>query len=346
MEHSTRMKFLISFLLVFQFSSTVFAAEPAGISHEVQTYDQLVHAIRKARATSVKRVHQERVRLAWETGKLIDTHVFQHKERADYAKYVVIQLAKDLEMSTTELYYNLQFARTYPILPHVEGLTWSHYRELLSVNDPALRERLARQVVKENWDAHELHTHTMRINTSKGDPNAPVRETLRAKAGKVGIYRVIKASVGPYEGRPALDLGFSNYFRPKEMGKFKENDLVIFEKGKLKLFMGLSEDRYTYRAYVTEVIDADTFRAVIDLGFDIVTEQKLRLRGLDAPEIESAEGRESKAFLEKRLAKKGGPILIKTVKSDKYDRYLADVYVEGSYVNQELLDKELAQAVS
>lgn len=85
---------------------------------------------------------------------------------------------------------------------------------------------------------------------------------------------------------------------------------------------------------------------MIDLGFDIVTEQKLRLRGLDAPEIESAEGREAKAFLEERLAKAGAPVVIKTVKSDKYDRYLADVFVGGSYLNQELLDKDLAVRVS
>ncbi|MBI3313551.1 MAG: thermonuclease family protein [Candidatus Omnitrophica bacterium] len=91
---------------------------------------------------------------------------------------------------------------------------------------------------------------------------------------------------------------------------------------------------------MTQVTDGDTFDAVIDLGFGFTTLQKLRLRGLDAPEIESAEGKEAKQFLEKIIL--SSPLLIKTVKSDKYDRYLADVWAGETYLNQELIDKGLA----
>jgi micrococcal nuclease len=107
---------------------------------------------------------------------------------------------------------------------------------------------------------------------------------------------------------------------------------------------GPSQDEplFTYKAFVTEVIDGDTFDAVVDLGFAISTKQKLRLRGLDAPEIVSTEGREAKAFLEKHFAKTHNEILIKTSKSDKYHRYLADVWAGEAYVNQALLDQGLA----
>ena len=108
----------------------------------------------------------------------------------------------------------------------------------------------------------------------------------------------------------------------------------------------MNEDRYTYKAYVSEIIDGDTVKAVIDLGFNIVTEQKLRLRGLDAPEIESAEGKEAKEFLAKQLTQPGASVLIRTVKPDKYDRYLADLWVDGKYINQELIDKGFAMRVS
>ena len=100
----------------------------------------------------------------------------------------------------------------------------------------------------------------------------------------------------------------------------------------------------------------------IPLGFGFTTVQKLRLRGLDAPEIESAEGKEAKAFLEQKLrsteAEKQekslplasglsvSPVLIRTTKSDKYDRYLADVWVAGQYLNQALLDEGLAVQVN
>ena len=68
-----------------------------------QTYEQLVHAIRVARVSSRQRieqvVRQEKVREAWETGKLIDEHILLHKKRADYGKQVLARLANDLESS-------------------------------------------------------------------------------------------------------------------------------------------------------------------------------------------------------------------------------------------------------
>ena len=106
------------------------------------------------------------------------------------------------------------------------------------------------------------------------------------------------------------------------------------------------ESLFTYTAYVTETIDGDTLRAVIDLGFNFVTEQKLRLRALDAPEIESSNGREAKEFLIQHGVRAGAQIQIKTLKSDKYDRYLADVWTtDGTYVNQALFDEGLAVLV-
>ena len=113
---------------------------------------------------------------------------------------------------------------------------------------------------------------------------------------------------------------------------------------------------YTYRADVVSVLDGDTLKVSIPLGFGFTIVQKLRLRGLDAPEIESAEGKEAKEFLEEMLnaansvergadSKTNVRVLIRTVKSDKYDRYLADVWIDEQYINQALLDEGLAVRV-
>ena len=84
--------------------------------------------------------------------------------------------------------------------------------------------------------------------------------------------------------------------------------------------------------------------------------QKLRLRGIDCPELSTAEGQRAKRFVQERL--KGLDfIIIKTYKDrvDKYDRYLVDLFYsrdekdpqkilkEGIFLNQELLDKGLAR---
>ena len=106
------------------------------------------------------------------------------------------------------------------------------------------------------------------------------------------------------------------------------------------------ETLFTYNVRVLNVTDGDTVWVLVDLGFGITVRQHLRLRGLDAPEIESSEGKEAKAFVEAQFQKNRGPLLIKTVKSDKYDRYLADVWIGDEYLNQKLIEKDLAIRVS
>ena len=100
------------------------------------------------------------------------------------------------------------------------------------------------------------------------------------------------------------------------------------------------------------------------MGFGFTTKQKLRLRGLDAPELNTREGIAAKKFVEKQL-KDVPSIIICSTKSDKYDRYLADVflplrsvktssggtratrpgYTQDTYLNNELLERHLATKV-
>jgi len=162
---------------------------------------------------------------------------------------------------------------------------------------------------------------------------------------------VVRAEHGPYEGKLVIDLGFSTYFHREKPFKFKEGDIVSLVGAThasplLKKVTSATEaDLYTYPAFVKEVLDGDTFTAFVDLGFGMTTIQTLRLRGLDAREIESAEGQEAKEYLEKALREGKGSLLIRTVKSDKYDRYLADLFVGKRYLNQELVEHGLAAVV-
>ena len=81
---------------------------------------------------------------------------------------------------------------------------------------------------------------------------------------------------------------------------------------------------------------------MINLGFGVLLEQRLRLRQLDAPEIISSEGKEAKAVLEKILQRSRGPMVIKVSKGDdQYGRYLVDVWINGKNIAQELLDSGL-----
>lgn len=110
-----------------------------------------------------------------------------------------------------------------------------------------------------------------------------------------------------------------------------------------------------YEYYVREVksvIDGDTIDVIIDLGFNILFEQRVRLAGIDTPESrttdkrEKALGLESKEYLKKRL-KDAKNIVIKTEKmdsSEKYGRILGWLYVngEGNSINTEMIEKGYA----
>lgn len=104
---------------------------------------------------------------------------------------------------------------------------------------------------------------------------------------------------------------------------------------------------------MVEVLDGDTIWVQIDLGVKTWTTQKLRLRGINSAEIVTPEGKTAKDYIATRLA--GCKFIgVKTYWSDKYTRYLADIFYNKkeadlnhliqnvTFLNQELLDKGLA----
>ena len=108
---------------------------------------------------------------------------------------------------------------------------------------------------------------------------------------------------------------------------------------------------YHYQAHVIKVYDGDTITVDIDLGLDVwLRGIKLRLSGINAPEMrgsEKIEGKESRDYLRELILDK--PIIVKTVwdKKGKYGRYLAEIYVDrdGGYVcvNDLLVDSGHAE---
>ena len=77
------------------------------------------------------------------------------------------------------------------------------------------------------------------------------------------------------------------------------------------------------------MVDGDTLVVALEIAPGIFCEQKLRLRGLDCPEMITPEGKAAKRFVD-GLAAQTNAITINTTKPDKYDRYLADVFLAGA----------------
>jgi micrococcal nuclease len=106
---------------------------------------------------------------------------------------------------------------------------------------------------------------------------------------------------------------------------------------------------YVYRLKaVAKVVDGDTVDLDLDLGFSITLRQRVRLYGIDAPELrskdpnEKAKGQESQAFVVQWF-QQPGPVLVRTTKEEKVGRMLADCYREGApSLCTELLQRGLA----
>lgn len=91
---------------------------------------------------------------------------------------------------------------------------------------------------------------------------------------------------------------------------------------------------YTYKAEVIRVVDGDTVDFMVDLGLNQFRQIRVRLYGINAPEVRGDErqaGLASKAFLEEFIRDRDG-LYIKTFKDKKgkYGRYLADIYVKAA----------------
>jgi endonuclease YncB( thermonuclease family) len=99
---------------------------------------------------------------------------------------------------------------------------------------------------------------------------------------------------------------------------------------------------------VLEVHDGDTFRLMVDCGFEHAAFPWLRLRGYSCPELSQPRGREARDATAELLA--GGVERIATLKRPGFEdaeksfaRYVADVWLSsGVLLGEVLVHRELA----
>jgi endonuclease YncB( thermonuclease family) len=114
-------------------------------------------------------------------------------------------------------------------------------------------------------------------------------------------------------------------------------------------------DMYEYKVEIDRVVDGDTVDVVIDLGFQIYINERVRLEGIDAPEVrtrdwvEKEKGFVSMEWLQDRFIDAedaGVPIILRTTKYDprgKFGRCIGTLYINEVNINEEMLDKGLAE---
>jgi predicted nuclease of restriction endonuclease-like (RecB) superfamily len=134
---------------------------------QIFTYDDLVEQISKnyteAQVKAVNAVNTSLLEAYWETGRHIIEYEQKGSEKAEYGRKLLENLSKDLSLMHGKGFSvsNLQRMRllytSYPIhatLSH--ELSWSHYVELLKIDDPLERNFYEKQAILENWSRLEL----------------------------------------------------------------------------------------------------------------------------------------------------------------------------------------------
>lgn len=117
---------------------------------------------------------------------------------------------------------------------------------------------------------------------------------------------------------------------------------------------------YEYRCELDRVVDGDTVDVVIDLGFSLKFKQRIRLIGVDTPEMRSSDPVERQAakaatkFVEEWFAARDDLIIrTKLDKRGKYGRVLGEIYGHEirsddwavKMLNSELLESKHAEPI-
>lgn len=282
----------------------------------------------------------------WEIGKRIVEIEQNNANRAEYGAEILQRLSADLTQKYGEGFSlaNLKKMRKFYVLHQKSSapnqLSWTGYAELLFVSDNKKRIALERKAVKNKLSTREIRTLVQGTKDKRPETKeARGAEQLTVTRGALGTYgRVDAAEVSCPKGRVIVDCGFG----------------VLRCVSKDDVPKKIPEVSYTYAAVVHDIIDGDTVKVTITGMFDTLVKQKLRFRGINTPEIDTPEGKSAERFV-RNVLKDCPIIVIQSHKVDKYARYLADIFYlsgctdgntilrDGTYLNQELLDKGLAE---
>ncbi len=121
--------------------------------------------IESARQQTARVVNSALVLTYWSIGSRIQREVLGD-ERAEYGKQIIERLAQQLTVeygsgfSRASLFHMLRFAQVFPEREIVSTLsrqlTWSHFRELLYLDDPLQRDFYAQMCATERWSVRLL----------------------------------------------------------------------------------------------------------------------------------------------------------------------------------------------
>lgn len=125
--------------------------------------NQIRSIISNAQSSAIRAVDNERVLMYWQIGKIIFEEEQQGKDRAEYGKYLIKTISDTFQpqfgsgFSVRQLERYRQFFRTFPIASALRTqFNWTHYKNLISIDNQDKREFYIAETEKNNWTARQL----------------------------------------------------------------------------------------------------------------------------------------------------------------------------------------------
>ena len=145
--------------------------------------------ITQTRTQTIQQINTIMVQTYWEIGRTIVEEQQQGKEKAEYGKYLLENLSKELTnkfgkgFSKRNLEQFRKFHLTFPIAQTVSTqLGWSHYTELLRISNSSKRDFYIKELESQRWSVREL----------KRQMNSSLYERLALSRDKTNILKLSK----------------------------------------------------------------------------------------------------------------------------------------------------------
>jgi len=124
---------------------------------------QIKDIVSNAQHRAVRSVNTERVQMNWQIGKVIFEEEQQGKDRAEYGKFLIKLISKELQpqlgsaFSSRHLHWYVQFYKTFSNVNALRTqFSWTHYRTLIRIDNQDKRTFYIAETEKNNWSARQL----------------------------------------------------------------------------------------------------------------------------------------------------------------------------------------------
>ncbi len=186
--------------------------------------NDLKSLLTKAKYQAYKTIDNLRVQTYWQVGERVVREELEHKDKADYGKYLIENLAKDLGFSKRLVYEIVLFYRVYSIVHTLYAqLSWNHYRSLIRVESKAEREFYEQQTIQNSWSVRTLRQE--------------IKNKLYQRISKKGAL-IVKKKLPLKQIQPEQIFKDSYHFNFLDLKKdYKEKDLKNALLNKLEEFL-------------------------------------------------------------------------------------------------------------